>query len=138
MYLRGSCIVVLTGALMGACASSKSTFSTQGTETAPGADAKVTLAQKDQNFELDLRVDHLLPPDRAMPGAQTYAVWLQPEGQQEPFHVGNLDYDDNRRRGELRTLTPHKSFDVFVTAEPTTSPKEPQGPTVISERVKKQ
>jgi hypothetical protein len=135
MFLKGTCTLVLASALLAACGSSATTWSTQGTDVAPGADAKVRLAEKEQNYELKLQVDHLLPPSRAAQGAQTYAVWLQPRGQEQPFHIGNLQYDDGKRTGELTTMTPFNSFDVFVTAEPTMTPMEPQGPTVVSETV---
>lgn len=135
MVLKGTCTLVLASALLAACGSSATTFSAQGTDVAPGADATVRLAEKEQNYELKLEVEHLLPPDRAADGAQSYAVWLQPRGQETPFHIGNLQYDDGKRSGELTTMTPFSSFDVFVTAEPTMTPMQPQGPTVVSESV---
>lgn len=135
MVLRATCMIVVAGALA-ACGSSATTYSARGTDTAPGADAQVKVAAKeDQNYELDLKVEHLLPPERAAPGAQSYAVWIQPEGKAAPFHIGNLQYDTNKRVGELTTITPHKAFEVFVTAEPTATPMEPQGPEVVNERV---
>ena len=138
MVLRATCMVLVAGALV-ACGSSATQYSTRGMGTAVGADATVTIAEKEnENFELDLKVEHLLPPDRAAPGAQSYAVWIQPDGQESPFHIGNLTYNDDRRTGELTTITPHRAFDVFVTAEPTATPTEPKGPEVVNKRVQEE
>lgn len=135
MVLRATCMILVAGALA-ACGSSATSYSARGVGTAVGADATVTIAEKEnQNYELDLKVEHLLPPDRAAQGAQSYAVWIQPEGQESPFHIGNLDYNDSSRVGALTTITPHRSFEVFVTAEPTATPMEPQGPEIVNERV---
>src|SRR5690606_39840559 len=96
MVLRATCMVLVAGALA-ACGSSATQYSTRGMGTAVGADATVTIAEKEnENFELDLKVEHLLPPDRAAPGAQSYAVWIQPDGQESPFHIGNLTYKIGR------------------------------------------
>lgn len=128
-------MLLLSGALA-ACGPSSANYQFRGRDIAAGADADLQLTERDQNYELDLQVENLLPPERAHAGAQTYAVWIQPKGQQSPTHLGNLQYDDNSRKGELRTVTPHNSFDVFVTAEPSTTPMQPEGPKVLSETVR--
>lgn len=133
MFLKTSCMLLCAGALF-ACGTSASTYQFRGQEVAAGADADLRIVERDQNFELDLTVENLLPPQRTIAGAQTYAVWLQPQGQ-PPTHLGNLVYDEGRRRGQLTTITPHRSFDMFITAESTSTPTEPRGPTVLSESV---
>lgn len=136
MYLRASCMMLLLGGALAACGPSSTTYQFTGSEVAAGADADLKLVERDQNYELDLKVDNLLPPERAHAGANTYAVWIQPPGKETPTHLGNLQYNDNNRRGELRTVTPHHSFEMFVTAEQSTTPGQPQGPKVLSETVK--
>lgn len=134
MYLKATCMLVFASALA-ACSPSGSNYQIRGNEVAVGADADLKITERDQNYEMDLKVEHLLPPERAASGARTYAVWIQPQGQQTPFHAGNLEYDKDARRGALRTVTPHASFDMFVTAEETSSPTAPQGPKILSEKV---
>lgn len=64
-----------------------------------------------------MQVKYLAPPEKVASGASTYVVWAKPmAANAEPQNLGALTVD-KERTGELRTLTPLKSFEVVVTAE---------------------
>lgn len=118
-----------------ACGSSR-TYTFRGESIAPGADGKLEVAPRDGNYEVRLRVEHLLPPDRVDGGASTYVVWIKPVGR-DPIHLGNLDYDRDKRRGRLVATTPHERFELVVTAEPSTTPVAPSSRPVVRHRVER-
>lgn len=118
-----------------ACGSSR-TYTFRGESIAPGADGELEVTPRDGNYEIRLIVEHLLPPDRVDGGASTYVVWIQPVGR-DPIHLGNLDYEPDDRRGRLVATTPHERFELFVTAEPSTTPVSPSGRPVVRHRAER-
>ncbi len=83
------------------------------------------------NTAIHLSVAHMAPPDKVAAGATTYVVWVQPlasDGQ--PQNVGALHVDANRR-GALDTITPLRSFEVFVTPEASASVQQPSGTPLL-------
>jgi hypothetical protein len=56
-------------------------------------------------------------------------VWFRQAGSDPESH-GQLKVDDNLR-GEFKTTTHMKSFDILVTAETEHAPKIPSGPEVL-------
>lgn len=96
----------------------------------PGARGivKVSGPGKDGNRILEVTVEHLASPERVVPNASAYLVWLQPmrEEQAAPQNMGVLPVNRDLK-GTFRTQTPFRNFDLFVTAEPSpmvTTPSE--------------
>jgi hypothetical protein len=112
-------------------------FPLTATPVVPGAKGYVDVGQdKNGNTEVDLKVEFLAKPSSLTPPAETYIVWFRQEGS-EPESQGQLKVDDNLR-GEFKTTTNMKNFDVFVTAENERVPKAPTGPEVLRATIQKQ
>jgi hypothetical protein len=100
------------------------------TPVVPGAKGYVDVGKdKNGNTEVTLRVEYLPKPSSLTPPAETYIVWFRRQGS-EPESKGQLKVDDNLR-GEFKTTTNFKNFDVIVTAETERVPKIPTGPEVL-------
>ena len=112
-------------------------FPLTATPVVPGAKGYVDVGQdKNGNTEVDLKVEFLAKPSSLTPPAETYIVWFRQQGS-EPESQGQLKVDDNLR-GEFKTTTNMKNFDVFVTAENERVPKVPTGPEVLRATIQKQ
>ena len=98
--------------------------------TVPGARAQVAIS-KDQNgnTSLKMKVQHLANLENLTPRASAYVVWLQ-ERNGNSENQGQLKMDKNLK-ATFETVTPLKSFDVFVTAEQDSRAKGPSGPEVL-------
>ncbi len=106
---------------LGACAHSQPM---QSSALVPAAEGKVKVSRGDSgNTRLTMEVKHLADPAMVAPGASTYVVWIQ-EPHAAAQNVGALKVGKNRR-GELKTVTPHQTFQVFITAEPTRAARAP-------------
>src|SRR5688572_2220480 len=89
---------VLAGALLGAGCSmlgigkaGPESVALHVTPNQPAAQGTVNVgAEKDGNRTIEVRVQHLSPPERAMPGARTYVVWLVPRAGGVPQNMGVL------------------------------------------------
>lgn len=82
------------------------------------------------NTQVNVEAKALARPSSLTPPENTYVVWFQPSGK-DPIDQGALKVDGNLS-GSLKTVTPYKSFKVFITAEKYPQPEQPQGPTVLS------
>jgi hypothetical protein len=81
------------------------------------------------NTSFELKVDHLAPPVNLQPPKQIYVVWVQAPGQ-PPENKGVLKVNHDQK-GDIKMVSPHQAFDVFVTAEDTPSVSAPSGPEVL-------
>jgi hypothetical protein len=100
----------------------------------PSAHGTVSLKSgQNGNTEVDITTKALAQPSALTPPQNTYVVWFQPEGQ-NPQNVGALKVDNNLN-GKLSTVTPHRRFKVFITAEKETNVTQPRGPTMLSANV---
>jgi hypothetical protein len=107
------------------------------TPIVPGAKGYVDVGQdKNGNTEVHLKVEFLPKPSSLTPPAENYTVWFRQQGS-EPKSQGQLKVDDNLR-GEFKTTTNLKKFDVFVTAETERAPKAPTGPEVLRATIQKE
>ena len=87
------------------------------TGSQPAAQGTVNIsAEKDGNRSIEVRVEHLSPPERAAPGARSYVVWLVPRAGGVPQNMGALMLQDDLG-GVLKTTTPYREFEILVTAE---------------------
>ena len=96
----------------------------------PGARAEVAISKdKNGNTKLKMIVQHLANLENLTPRAAAYVVWLQERGGSSE-NQGQLKVDKNLK-ATFETVTPLKSFDVFVTAEQDSRATSPSGPEVL-------
>jgi hypothetical protein len=106
---------------------------TPGTSV-PAATAVAKVSQDDNgNTIVDLKVKHLAKPENLSPAKAVYMVWIQPQGA-APIKQGQLNVNDNLE-AEFRTPTTYKSFEIFVTAEDSTSVTSPSGQEVLRQDI---
>lgn len=106
------------------------------TPSQPAAQGTVNIgAEKDGNRIVEVRVQHLSPPERATPGARTYVVWLVPRSGGAPQNMGVLNLGDDLG-GSLTTTTSYRDFDILVTAEENPGATTPSARNVMHASVK--
>ena len=96
----------------------------------PGARADVEINKdKNGNTRLKMTVQHLANLENLTPRASAYVVWLRERGGNAE-NQGQLKMDKNLK-ATFETVTPFKSFEVFVTAEQHARGKGPDGAEVL-------
>lgn len=85
------------------------------------------------NTQLEVRVKHLSSPSKVAADASVYVVWVQPRNG-EIQNVGALRVDEDLV-GILETTTPHRSFTVTITPEPSSRMAAPTHPAVFTSEV---
>jgi hypothetical protein len=96
----------------------------------PGARAEVAIGKdKNGNTRLKMTVQHLANLENLTPRASAYVVWLQERGGNSE-NRGQLKVNKNLK-AIFVTVTPLKSFDVFVTAEQDPRTDGPSGQEVL-------
>jgi hypothetical protein len=96
----------------------------------PGARAEVQISKdKNGNTSLKMKVQHLANLENLTPRANAYVVWLQERGGASE-NRGQLKMNKNLA-ASFETVTPLKSFDVFVTAEQDARATAPSGAEVL-------
>jgi hypothetical protein len=78
-------------------------------------------------------VKHLAKPENLSPPQTTYVVWIQKPGG-DPENQGQLKVND-KLEGEFKTVTPYKSFQIFVTGETNPNASAPSGPEVLRQQI---
>jgi hypothetical protein len=100
------------------------------TQEVPSAAGWVKVEEDDNNNTVvEMEVRHLPKPDLLTPARNEYVVWIQPRGK-EAENAGRLTVNDNLS-GMFTTTTPHRAFDIFVTAEDSPSPTAPTGTEIM-------
>lgn len=103
----------------------------------PAATATAELTQDDNgNTIVDLKVKHLAKPENLTPPRSVYVVWIQPRDGSDgsPIKQGQLLVNSNLE-GEFKSPTTYKAFDIFVTAEDSSSVTQPKGEEVLRQTV---
>jgi hypothetical protein len=100
----------------------------------PAAKGTVYMSHdRNKNSAIDMKVEHLAHPSALTPPQSAYVVWIQESGHdaenQGELHIGN---DLN---GEFKTVSPHKQFSVFVTAEQGPQVHSPTGDALLTAQV---
>ena len=85
---------------------------------------------EDRGTEIILKVRHLADPEGLNPPGYSYVAWVQSDREAPAHNVGSLIVDDDMN-GELRSLTPLRDFELFVTVEPSSDAAEPTGPPLL-------
>jgi hypothetical protein len=112
-------------------------YTPRPTQRAPEADATIVaeVNQEQANTRLEIRVEHLAPPDRIQPGAVSYVAFTRRNPSAQWMRVGTLRYNPGRRVGELVTTAPDTAFELIVSAENNTAPASPSGAVIVQQRV---
>jgi hypothetical protein len=85
------------------------------------------------NTRLEVAVKHLSSPSKVASDASVYVVWIQPHDAQIQ-NVGALEVNDDLV-GKLSTTTPHRTFKLTITPEPSARMAMPTHPAVFSSDV---
>jgi hypothetical protein len=128
---------VVAIAAITACAAGPSTFGLRGGPEIPASEGTVTASPGDnnQNTKIVVVVKHLAVPDRVVPGATSYVVWVQRSAdERNAQNVGALQVND-KLDGRLETVTSLKQFLLFITAEQSPSAMAPTGKTLMTTNV---
>jgi hypothetical protein len=129
LYITG-----LTFALLCTVAYAAKRYPMTAASMVPGARAEVEISKdKNGNTRVNMRVQHLANLENLTPRASAYVVWLQERGGVSE-NLGQLKIDRNLK-ATFETVTPLKSFDVFVTAEQDFRVTGPSGPQVLTATV---
>lgn len=100
-------------------------------EVVPAAEAVVVVDKDDnQNYELELEVSNLAPPDRLTPARKYYVVWMVTK-KHGTINIGNLNVN-RKNNGELSTSTPYEPIRIFITAEDDSKPVLPSTQVVLN------
>jgi hypothetical protein len=128
--MRKLYVMCLVLALFGTIAEAAKKYPMTASSTVPAARGQVEIDKdKNGNTRLNMNVEHLADPQNLTPAAALYVVWLQ-EKAGEPQNQGQLKVDKNLK-ARFETVTPSKSFDLFVTGERDNGAKAPSGPEVL-------
>jgi hypothetical protein len=96
----------------------------------PAATGNVDVHQdKNGNTAAEIKVEHLARPSQLTPPATAYVVWFVQEGS-PPVNEGELKVGDDLK-GEFKTTTPLKNFEIRITAENDPMTKTMSGPLVM-------
>lgn len=127
--------LIAGAALLAAPAHAEKKVEMQTASIVPGAEGRAVLEHdRNKNIQVTLEVRHLARPESLSPARETYVVWIQPEGQQ-PVNSGVLRVNDELK-GDFRTTTPYKKFDLFVTAEESATTSSPSGPEIMRQQLR--
>ena len=129
--MRKLSAICLTLALLCTVAYAAKKYPMTAASIVPAARGDVEIDKdKNGNTRLKLTVRHLAPLENLTPRAAAYVVWFQERGGNSE-NQGQLKVDKNLN-ATFETVTPLRSFDVFVTAEQEAGAKEPRGPQVLT------
>ncbi|HEU5059182.1 MAG TPA: hypothetical protein VFU21_21765 [Kofleriaceae bacterium] len=129
--MKTSSRIAFLALFIAACAGHSPEVRMVGSPDVPAAEGVVrATAGEHGNTQLRIFVRHLARPEKVRPDATTYVVWLQPPGE-PPQNMGALKVDEDLR-GSLTTVTPLRTFDVFITLERSPTVRAPTARNVLS------
>ena len=125
------CIVVMAITLMAVTSvATAKKYPLTADKSVPAARGQVDVGRdKNGNTKVEIEVEHLAAPENLTPPRTAYVVWFQERGS-EPINQGTLK-PDKSLKATFKSITPLKSFDVFVTAESDPNTKSPSGSEVL-------
>ncbi len=133
MRINGLAIALLlaTGLTTASCAGSKELrMASSGDIPAAESTVKITTTSNG-NTGFTLAVKHLAASQRVDANTSVYVVWTRgSDSAATTQNMGALVVDDNLN-GSFDGVTPLKSFDLFITAEPTQAAAAPTGTTLL-------
>jgi hypothetical protein len=129
--MRVATLILAAGlSLLAASTAGANTYRLTSTDVAPGATGEIqTSEDRNGNIEVELRVEHLANPATLRVASNTYVVWFRETGRQA-LNQGQLRVDDDLK-GQLRTTTSLRQFELFVTAENDAAVVQPSNVVVL-------
>jgi hypothetical protein len=115
------------------CANAPKQTMESSVENTSGEGTVEAKAGPNDNTQIEVRVKHLSPPARVASDASVYVVWIQPR-HAEIQNVGALKIDTDLV-GKLDTTTPHRTFTLTVTPEPSARMAAPTHGAVFTAEV---
>ena len=106
---------------------------TTSAENTSGEGTVQVRAGDNGNTKLEVRVKHLSSPSKVADDASVYVVWIKPRNG-ELQNVGALEVDSDLV-GKLDTTTPHETFTLTVTPEPSARMAAPTHKAVFTTEV---
>ena len=103
------------------------------TENTSGEGTVEATRGENGNTDLEVLVKHLSSPSKVEADASVYVVWLEPKNA-EIQNLGALQVDDNLV-GTFNTTTPHSTFRLTITPEPSARMSAPSHDAVFSTEV---
>jgi S-formylglutathione hydrolase FrmB len=130
--LSGVCIVLSAIVLLSSC-STKYAFATSS--VVPAAEGTVKVKKdKNNNYNIELKVERLADPKRLSPAREVYVVWMETD-QNERKNIGQLKTSSGLFSGalksSLKTVSPFKPLTFFITAEESADIQYPMGQEVL-------
>lgn len=112
-------------------------YTPRPTARAPEADANIVAdVHRDESMtNLQIRIQHLAPPDRIQAGGTNYVVWYRRNGAMPWTRSGILRYNPSSREGEMVGTVPETFFDAQITVENGPAPGAPSMNVVLMQRV---
>lgn len=113
-------------------------YAPRGTQKAPDSDATIEAAvNTDRGFTtLNIKVNHLAPPERLLAGADSFVVWARQSDGTPWQRIGALNYDAEERTGELQGASvPLTTFHLIITAEKESAPGTPSEDVAIAQEI---
>jgi hypothetical protein len=95
----------------------------------------ITDNDRNGNTGVEVEVKHMAAPTALTPSKNAYVVWVQPRGK-EPELLGVLRVNQDLE-GSLKTSTPYKDFDIFITAEDNPKPDMPSSMVILKGSVER-
>ncbi len=131
---RLSAFLVLCTMLAFSSCATKATFATS--TVVPAAEGKVKIKKDgNDNYKIELYVDHLADPKRLTPSKDYYVVWAQTDNDVVK-NLGQLKsstgFLSSTRKASLETVTAFKPNDIFITAEDQVDIPHPMGMVVLN------
>jgi hypothetical protein len=128
--MRKLCVVFALALAFCTLAEAAKKFPMTANSIVPAARGQVDVSKdKNGNVQVNLEVEFLANPQNLSPSASVYIVWLQELGGIAVNH-GQLKMD-KKLKASFETVTPFRSFDVFITGERDPNSKTPVGPEVL-------
>ncbi len=115
------------------CAGAPKQTMESSVENTSGQGTVSAKAGPNDNTQIEVRVKHLSEPARVASDASVYVVWIQPRNA-EIQNVGALKVDADLV-GKLDTTTPHRTFTLTVTPEPSARMAAPTHGAVFTAEV---
>jgi hypothetical protein len=107
------------------------TVALRETPEAPAAIGQAKISTDDNNnTRIELKIEHLAPPQNLTPPKSVYVVWAEPPDG-KPINLGQVVVGQDRD-ASFETVTPLKVFRVFLTAEDRPLPDAPSPQVVVA------
>lgn len=126
-------IIIASVSVLGGCARSTSEPMRPASGNIAGEGTVDARVSDNGNTAIHVRVKHLAPPGRVAADSSVYVVWIR-AGNGQLQNVGALEVDDELV-GELKTTTPHRTFALTVTPEPSARMAAPTHNPVFTSEV---